>query len=95
MHIVVSRWNPKPGKESDFEAIGHKMRGMLRSQPGVRFVEGFKGPETYVVVHAYEDEGAYKRIVEDPNGPFAKAAAENRIEEVADWVDSISGASLG
>jgi heme-degrading monooxygenase HmoA len=94
MYIVISQWKPKPGREDEFKAIGQKMRGILRSTPGVQMIEGFEGPECFYAVHAYDDEAAYNRIIQDPNGPFNQAASEHAIEDVADWLGSVKGASL-
>ena len=91
MYLVISRWKPKPGREADFESVGKKMRGILRGTPGVKFVESIEGPDCYYAVHAYEDEAAYTRIVEDPNGPFNQAASENQIDAAADWLGSVKG----
>src|SRR6185503_6372295 len=74
MYLVVSRWKAKPGKEDMFESQGKNARASLRSQPGVKMVESFMGEDGAVVVHGYEDEAAYNRIINDPNGHFAKMA---------------------
>jgi hypothetical protein len=95
MYLVISQWKPRPGREADFERIGSTMRAFLRSQPGVTFVEGVEGPDCFYAVHAYEDEATYNRIVSDPNGPFNQAAAENKIEDVADWLGSVKGQTRG
>jgi hypothetical protein len=42
-------------------------------------------------VHAYESEEAYRQVVHDPNGAFARAAAESGIESAATWVWSERG----
>ena len=41
--------------------------------------------------HAYDDEDAYNKIVNDADGPFARAASEHGIEDVADWLGSVKG----
>jgi hypothetical protein len=91
MYLVISQWQPKPGREADFEAVGSRMRSFLRQTPGVQFVEAIQGPECFYAIHAYDDEDTYNRIVNDANGPFAKAAAEHGIEDVADWLGSVKG----
>jgi heme-degrading monooxygenase HmoA len=95
MYLVISQWKPKPGREAEFETIGRNMRALLRSTPGVQFVEGIEGPDSFYAVHAYDDEAAYNRIVQDPNGPFNRAAAEHGIEDVADWLSSVKGTTRG
>lgn len=95
MFMVISQWKPKPGKEAEFESISSSMRSLLRSTPGVSFIEGIEGPDCFYAVHAYDDEAAYNRIVQDPSGPFANAAAEHKIDEVADWLGSVKGETRG
>ena len=91
MYLVISQWKAKPGRDQEFEAIGHRMRDLMRQTPGVTFVEAIQGPDSIYAVHGYEDEAAYNRIVQDPNGPFAQAASEHGIEDVADWLNSVKG----
>ena len=55
MYLVVSYWEPLPGREAEFEKNGPKVGAMLRQQPGVVFVEGFKSGKRVVSVHAYRD----------------------------------------
>ena len=93
MFLVVSRWQAKPGMEEEFRRVGQSMRSELRAQPGVELVEGFLSGDTVVAVHGYSDEAAYQRIVQDPNGPFAAAAAKHGIEDVATWIGSDSGST--
>jgi hypothetical protein len=77
MYTAVSRWEALPGKDGEFERQGLAMRAVLRDTPGAR-----------VVVHAYDDETAYNRIVNDPNGPFETALRQNGLEGVARWLGS-------
>ena len=91
MYMVVSRWEAIPGHEQQVEEVGAKMRGLLRAQPGVVFMEGIEVDGHFTVVHAYADEATYDRITNDPNGAFAKAAAENKLEEHMRWLGSERG----
>lgn len=97
MYIVVSRWRPKPGNEQRFEEIGKTMRGLLRQQPGVQFVEAFRpdeGSPEVVAVHFYDDEDAYNRTVAAEDGFFAAKAREFGIEDAAEWLGSDRGSAL-
>lgn len=92
MYIVVSRWQPQPGKEEEFDQLGRKMRKLLKQQPGVMMVEGFFNDSgEAIAIHGYEDEAAYQRIVHDPNGFFAKASEEQNIDSVGRWISSDRG----
>jgi len=94
MYMVISRWQPKPGREAEFEQIGREMRAMMSQQPGMKFMNAIRGDDGIHAVHVYEDEAAYKRLVEDPNGPFAQAAQAKGIENVADWLGSVRGETV-
>lgn len=95
MYMVVSRWEPLPGKTDEFALKGKAMRGLLMTLPGVTLVEGFVAEDgAAVAVVGYESREAYDRIVNDPNGPFVKAATENNLEELATWVRSERGETI-
>jgi len=95
MYLVVSNWEPLPGKEDAFREIGTQVRHALAALPGVVMIEGFKSDSgKYIAVHAYQDEDTYKAIVQDPNGPFTKALAKFELETTARWVSSERGPSL-
>lgn len=95
MYLVVSRWEPFAGREEDFEARGRIMRDLLRAQPGVERIEGFRTEDGgAIAVVGYESEAAYARIVGDENGVFAKAAAQHGLEECARWVRSERGSTV-
>jgi hypothetical protein len=94
MYLVVSRWEALPGKEAEFEQRGISMRDLLRKQPGVKLVEAFGSNGTRVVVHGYEDEATYDRVISDPNGPFVAASNETGIETVARWLGSEKGTTV-
>jgi heme-degrading monooxygenase HmoA len=91
MYMVISKWKPMPGRETEFEEIGRNMRATLRSQPGVVLIEGIEGPDAYHVVHVYEDEAAYSRVVDDPQSVFNQQAQQLGIENVAEWLSSVKG----
>jgi len=95
MYIVVSRWEPFPGKEEEFADKGRAMRNLLRGEPGVKFLEGFKDDEGgAVAIVGYKSRADYDRIVNDPNGPFVKGAQTHKIEESAKWVRSERGEAI-
>jgi hypothetical protein len=94
MYLVISHWEPLPGKEAAFEQIGVKVRQVLRGQAGVELIESIKSEGRISVVHGYKDEAAYHAVVDDPNGPFSKAMAEFHLEEYARWVGSERGQTL-
>jgi len=95
MYIVVSRWEPVPGKEEEFEAKGRTMRNLLRNQSGIELMEGFRAEDGgAVAIIGYESKEHYDRIVNDPDGFFAKAAADHGLEETATWVRSERGESM-
>ncbi len=95
MYLVVSKWQALPGKEEEFEEIGKKMRDLLRSQPGVVMVEAFKCDGYNVAVAGYENEEVYNQLIHDPNGPFETAARGHNVEEIARWLGSEKGETLG
>lgn len=94
MYLVISRWRPVAGREEDFDRISRAMREILRSQPGVTFLEAIEGPDCFYAVHGYESEEAYRRIIEDPHGTYLRAASEHMLEEVAEWLGSIKGNAI-
>jgi hypothetical protein len=94
MYLVVSKWRAKPGKEDQFKQVRVTMREAMRSQPGVKMIEGFEAGDYSVAVHAYEDKMTYDRIVQDPNGPFSKALAQHGMEDVAEWLGSDKGETI-
>lgn len=94
MYMVVSRWEAIPGMEDEFRRRSQPVRESMRSQPGVVFLESIFDGKTAIAVHAYETEDAYRRIVQDPDGPFAKAVAVHRLEEVARFVGSERGETV-
>lgn len=95
MYLVVSRWEVIPGKESEFEERGRIMRDILRATPGVRLTEGFLNEDGHAVaILGYESEEAYNRIVNSEDGVFARAAAENRLDECGRWISSDRGVAV-
>ncbi len=94
MYLVVSKWQPLPGKEEEFEEIGKKMRDILRAHPGVVMVEAFKCDGYNVAVAGYENEEVYNQLIQDPNGPFETAAREYNVEEIARWIGSEKGETV-
>jgi hypothetical protein len=94
MYLVVSYWEPKSGKESQFEEAGMRVGSVLRKQPGVLLLEEFKSDQTYVSVHGYRDEKTYRKLIDDPNGEFNKALKQYKIEDLATWVNSERGETI-
>lgn len=92
MYIVVSRWKARPGKDREFAEVSNKMRGHMRSVPGIELLESFVAEGCRVVIVGYTDQGAYQRAMAE-DGPFARAARENRLEEIGEWLGSDRGES--
>ncbi|MBX7135975.1 MAG: hypothetical protein K1X67_25175 [Fimbriimonadaceae bacterium] len=95
MYMVVSKWGIVAGHEAEVAEKGRAVRDVLRRQPGVQFVYEFKNEDgVFVAVIAYDDEAAYKRIIQDPNGAFMQAVSQYRLEEHAVWVGSERGEAI-
>lgn len=95
MYWVVSKWKSVSGRESDWRERGSRIRATMKTMPGVEFVDSFETENGEVVAMVgYASQDAYDRVTRDPNGPFEKAIAEIRLEEVANWVSSERGTSL-
>lgn len=95
MYWVVSKWQIIPGREDDWRERGASVRAAMKTMPGVEFVDSFQNASGEVVaIVGYASQDAYDRVTRDPNGPFEKAIAESRLEEVANWVSSERGTSL-
>jgi hypothetical protein len=94
MYLVVSVWEALPGKAEAFRESGMKVGSLLKKQPGVKLLEVFESGDKFVSVHGYADEATYQRLVQDPNGPFAKAVAESRVEDYARWLSSERGETV-
>lgn len=95
MYLVVSTWEVIPGHEDAAKETGSQMRGMLRSLAGVEFMEGFESGGKVIVVHGYTDEATYNGIINNPDGEFARAAEENKIEDHLRWLGSERGNTVG
>lgn len=91
MYLVVSKWRILDNTSDEGKRIAEQMRDWMREQPGVKFVYGFPGSDAEIAVHGYESEDTYNRLIQDPNGPFAKKLDETRFEEYAEWVSSERG----
>jgi quinol monooxygenase YgiN len=94
MYLVISEWEPLPGKEAEFERAGSAVAAVLRRQPGVLLLEMFRSGSKHVAVHGYQDEATYHALVDDPNGAFARAQVSHRVEGVARWLGSQGGETL-
>ena len=92
MYFVVSKWECIPGHEEEFLEKGLAMRKLLKRQPEVKLFESFRnGMGEVVIVMAYESEDAYKAVIQDPNGAFARAMVEHKVEEHSRWLWSERG----
>lgn len=91
MYMVISAWQPHPGKEAAFRERGMQLASVLKRQPGVRQLDVFESGGKHMSVHAYDDEATYQRLIHDPVGAFAKAVAETGIEEYGNWLYSERG----
>jgi len=92
MYIVVSRWEALPGKWSEFEATGKKMRAAIRTWPEVEMVHGVRISEDAVfAIIGYKTEADYQRLIQAENGPFQQLAQQHNIESIAKWVWSERG----
>jgi hypothetical protein len=94
MYMVVSKWQALPSQEDEFESRGRSVRQMLRAQPGVVMLETFRSEDGAIAVVGYENEETYRRIVDDPNGPFAKAIQDQELESVSHWLWSERGETV-
>ena len=95
MYLVVSRWEIMPGMEMEFERRGRAVREVMRAVPGVKLLESFlTGDGGGIAIVGYETREAYDSIVNDENGPFAKAMAQHKFEECGHWVWSERGEAV-
>jgi hypothetical protein len=95
MFWVVSKWQPIPGKEDLWRERGAQVRSAMRAIPGIEVIDAFQTETGEVcAVAGYSSEEDYRRIVQDPNGPFEQTIAKMGLEEAANWVSSERGQSL-
>ncbi|HEY3332058.1 MAG TPA: hypothetical protein VGK19_18650 [Capsulimonadaceae bacterium] len=91
MFIVVSHWEPLPGKENEIDALSAKVRESLRLQPGVQLVEAFSHEGGHVVVVIYRDREVYERIVAEAESPFEYIVTQTGFDKVARYVGAEAG----
>ncbi len=92
MFGVVARWEFDPKNEAELVSVSEVLMKDLRSWPGVVSAIDIKvAPGAILSVITYQDEATYKALIQDPNGPFEKAAKEHDIERIARWVWSERG----
>ena len=92
MYVVVSKWEYDPAYEAEVRASASLMMQALTSWPEVAFAYNVRAGDGYVLaIVGYRDEDSYRRLVQEPNGPFEKAAAEHGIERLARWIWSERG----
>ncbi len=92
MFMVISKWEYDKTHENEVRESAAKMMTAFDGWDGVEFSYNVRtGENTVCAVIAYRDEATYQKLVNDPNGPFAKAAAEHGIENHARWLWSERG----
>lgn len=95
MFVVASKWESLPGRFDEFEVAGRKMMALIRSWPEIEFFHNVRvGPESVLAIIGYRSQADYDRLINDPNGPFARAAAETNIDAVSNWLWSERGETL-
>ncbi len=94
MYMVVSEWQPLPGKEEQFRQAGMATGSRLRQEPGVVMMEVFESGDKVIAVVGYEDEATYHRLIDDPNGVFAREHERNRVEDLGKWIRSDRGETI-
>ncbi|HRI43642.1 MAG TPA: hypothetical protein PLL78_01390 [Fimbriimonadaceae bacterium] len=92
MFIVVSRWAVPSQHLEAIDHAGKQVREVLRKQPGVLDVRGFRNEEgVFVAVVSYADEATYRRVIDDPQGAFVRALEESGLTQHAVWIGSERG----
>lgn len=95
MYIVVSKWEIPSERREQFENYGGQMREFLRGLPGVEFAHSIRTEDgNGLAVIAYRDEQTYRRLIQDPNGPFETKARELGIEQHGRWLWSERGETV-
>ena len=94
MYLVVSKWGFKPEDEEKFRETGRKMRAIMRSTPGVEYVEAMKCEDgNALAIVGYTDEASYKEIMKE-GGAFETAAKQHGIEGIGTWMWSERGEAI-
>lgn len=71
------------------------MMAEIRGWRGVEEAFNVRAGDDYVLaVITYSDRTSYERLIQDPEGPFERAAAEHGIEQKARWEWSERGERL-
>jgi hypothetical protein len=92
MYMVISKWEYDPSHERDVRASAAKMMSTIGEWPEVESAYNVRvAANSVLAVITYRDEASYNRLIQDPEGPFAKAAAEHGIEDHAKWLWSERG----
>lgn len=94
MYIVASTWEVI-GDQADAMSRGQRMRQLLRGQAGIEFIHHFPttGNEIMVIV-GYTDEATYKKLIDDPHGPFVTNMEALKLEDVMQWKHSWRGTAV-
>lgn len=93
MYLVISRWEPLVGKETEFLNRSKPVIEALRNCPGVLFVHAIYTGGISHAVHAYESEETYRKV-QETGGEFEKIAKQYNIEEVGRWLGSDKGDTI-
>lgn len=92
MYVVVSKWQYEMENEASVREGAAKMMQTINGWPEVQFAYNVRtSPDSVLAIIGYSDEASYHRLVQDPNSPFEKAAAEYGIENNAKWLWSERG----
>ncbi|HJP84166.1 MAG TPA: hypothetical protein VJ835_11760 [Fimbriimonadaceae bacterium] len=86
MYMVISKWEFDPASEGVVKDKARRMMQQIRAWDGVESAFNVRtSPGSVLAVIGYRDEATYQRLIQDPNGPFEKAAQESGIEQEAQW----------
>lgn len=92
MFVVVSKWEFDPANREALEAKGSRALSTIKSWDGVADAYNVRVAENSVLaVLTYRDEATYHALIDDPNGPFARLAAELGLEDSMTWLWSERG----
>lgn len=92
MFVVVSKWEFDPMEEDATLATAGKMMEAVSQWDGVEEAYNVRtGPGHVLAVIKYADEATYNRLINDPDNPFDKLAAEHGMDAGATWLWSERG----
>jgi hypothetical protein len=86
MYAVVSKWEVDPQHVETVKASAEEMMSAIKGWDGVESAFNIQtSPTTVLAVITYRDQATYDSLINDPEGPFATAAARSEIEKYATW----------